>query len=240
MAPAMHVHRTQRRYLRAVLLLVAILCCVWSFVATVGLAFGAVTLAAPEADRAARTSAESREAISGQRGERERNDFDVRFNHTLMLDTGRPASGGALIGDSFPWATCIVEYAAGAEDAENSLGSYHGLETWVMRGDRDVVSAFALWRHTAGEVAPESVRCSATRLASEDVRCLECISVRSPHGAASRPPAREGTARLRLMDYASRMGTPQGSSVLPSGGLSQCLARTARGAGFCKSGVLRI
>ena len=88
--------------------------------------------------------------------------------------------------------------------------------------------------------APESVRCSATRFASEDVRCFECISVGSPHGATSRPPARKGTARLPLMDYASRMGIPQGSPVLPLGELSQCLARTARDARFCKSGMLRI
>jgi len=83
-------------------------------------------------------------------------------------------------------------------------------EEWVLRGERRTVEAFREWRqHSTEETSVRCVDISASE--AMRVSCLECAS---PEG----------------------VDAPAPYVVAGLGGASQCMARTASGAAFCKSG----
>jgi len=104
------------------------------------------------------------------------------------------------------WATCFVQ----AQQASQSV-----LEEWVLRGERSSLSAFRAWRQDTME--PTAVRC--IEMAEEEAMKTVCLECASPGGASP--------LGLRLAD--ALPGVAFGST-------SQCIAHTAMGLGFCKSG----
>lgn len=117
-----------------------------------------------------------------------------------------------------PWATCYVETQHTTETV---------LEEWVMRGEREVVAAFRSWRRNSEQ--PTSVRCAETP-AEQALRsvCIQC--------AATEQQAEEATG----MPFALS-GRVSASGVMTFGLAStQCMAATAKGNGFCKSGQVAL
>lgn len=193
------------RLLRAAALLSVALCSLL-YVAATGTAFAA---AAAVVDQPKMTSEKAGQRAPGRRGGRRQEGF------TLLLGTGRPGVRRVPVGSRKLLASCIVESSPGAKgpgEALQVLGQ-RALETWVMRGDPEVVRAFTLWRRVKAltEGTSTSLRCTAThQVSTDDLRCLECVSA---------APA---------------------SETLLGWDTSQCLAWTARRAGYCKTGALRI
>lgn len=91
------------------------------------------------------------------------------------------------------------------------------LEEWVLRGELQNVAAFKSWRQDGP--GPTSVRC--VEMPEEEALSTVCLECASPGGAA---PA-GGLA-------------PSAIAGLAFGRVSQCMAHTAMGLGFCKSGQL--
>uniref|UniRef100_A0A6T8XIG1 Uncharacterized protein n=1 Tax=Pyrodinium bahamense TaxID=73915 RepID=A0A6T8XIG1_9DINO len=90
------------------------------------------------------------------------------------------------------------------------------LEEWVLRGEHSQLAAFRAWRQRGAD--PTSVRC--VELPEEEALrtvCLECVS---PSGISTAALGAHGATAF--------------------GAFSQCMAQTAMGLGFCKSGQVTL
>jgi len=122
-----------------------------------------------------------------------------------LLDPQVPDVSTPSADQSPQWATCFVQ----AQQASQSV-----LEDWVLRGERSSLSAFRAWRHDALEAT--NVHCVAmTEEEALNTVCIECASsdAPAPHGVEA----------------------PDTAGGVAFGNMSQCMAQTAAGFGFCKS-----
>jgi len=123
-----------------------------------------------------------------------------------VLEPEVPDASTLSIDQNPQWATCFVQ----AQQASQSV-----LEEWVLRGERSSLSAFRAWRQDTME--PTAVRC--IEMAEEEAMHTVCLECASPGGATP-----------------LGLGLPNAPAGIAFGSMSQCMAHTAMGLGFCKSG----
>lgn len=150
-------------------------------------------------------------------------------NATLLLSSGYPNDISPGTAQGPQWATCFVDdVEPGYVNANGVSSARKLLEEWVMRGDKEVVGDFRMWRQRAS--ADASVRCVTTSPEeTEGVTCLECVA---------RSGAQHGSSPFAIR---GRTAVLESSIVMTFSGLSECLMGASSiqgGTGFCKSGTV--
>lgn len=161
---------------------------------------------------------EEEEGPQGRRKDKEANATNV----TLQLGDGYPTSGDGSVTQGPKWATCFVAATEkGRVSSEGVIPPRNVLEEWVLRGERENLNAFEVWRRSQAKDA--KVQCMPrAAISTEDVFCLECIS----HAATGALP----------FTPTSHLAT---TGILTFGGLHECLADTV-GSGYCKKGTVAV
>mmetsp|Transcript_34810 Transcript_34810/g.108279 ORF Transcript_34810/g.108279 Transcript_34810/m.108279 type:complete len:199 (-) Transcript_34810:467-1063(-) len=125
-------------------------------------------------------------------------------------EPGLPASSSIRVDQNPQWASCFVQ----AQQESQAV-----LEEWVLRGEHSSLVAFRAWRQGGPEAT--AVRC--VDVPEEEALRTVCLECASPGGAM--PFGLGGAASIPGVVF---------------GGMSQCMAHTAMGLGFCKSGQVSV